>query len=141
MGKPRPVLERLMEKTTPGLNCCVVFTGAHSATYGQIWWNGAQWLAHRASYALLVGPIPAGAVVDHLCRNRSCINPKHLEPVMQDENVRRSVGHVGARQSDKTHCQRGHAYDEANTYFVPGSGHRQCRECNRISRRNRKATA
>jgi hypothetical protein len=128
-----------MEKTRPGENGCVIFTGSHTATYGQIWWNRAQHLAHRVAYQLLVGPIPDGMVVDHKCRNRSCVNPAHLEPVTQEENVRRSVGHVGARQAEKTHCKRGHAYDEANTYWAPDRRHRLCRECSRITRRERKA--
>lgn len=135
--RSRPVLERLMEKTEPGENGCLVFTGAHTATYGQIWWNRAQHLAHRVAYALLVGPIPEGMVIDHLCSNRSCVNPEHLEPVTQDENVRRSGTPMATRQLAKTHCTRGHPYDEANTYVVPKSGHRQCRTCNRWRRANR----
>jgi hypothetical protein len=139
MSRSAPVLDRLFAKTTPGWNGCVVFTGAHSATYGQIWWNRAQHLAHRVAYELMVGPIPDGNVIDHLCSNRSCVNPHHLEPVTQDENVRRAGTPMAARQSAKTRCRRGHEYDLVNTYYAPGTGHRQCRECNRISRRERNA--
>lgn len=119
-----------MEKTRPGENGCVIFTGAHTATYGQIWWNRRQWLAHRVSYTVHV---------DHLCRNRSCINPEHLEPVTPYENAERARMPAGTRQRGKTHCKRGHPYSPANTYIWPSAGHRQCRECNRISRRERKA--
>ncbi len=61
-----------------------------------------------------------------VCRVRHCVNPKHLEPVTQLENVRRGDG--GKMQREKTHCIRGHAFDEANTYVW--GGERQCKTCN-----------
>lgn len=139
MGRPRPVLERLMEKTVVVEGGCWTFTGAHTATYGQIWWNRKQYLVHRVSYELHIGPIPDGQQIDHLCRNRSCVNPAHLEPVVGRENLERAGMPMAARQTDKTHCKRGHPYSAANTYIWPARGHRQCRECNRISRRERKS--
>ncbi|WP_422744277.1 HNH endonuclease signature motif containing protein [Micromonospora sp. WMMD754] len=131
MGKPVPVRDRLMAKVQIADNGCWNFTGAHSATYGQIWWNRRQWLAHRVSYAIHVGPIPEGKQIDHKCRNRSCVNPDHLEPVTAWENANRAGMPAGTRQRSKTHCPEGHPYDEANTYVVPKSGHRQCRTCNK----------
>lgn len=79
--------------------------------------------AHRFAYELLAGPIPAGLTLDHLCRNTSCVNPVHLEPVTSAENVRRAAAAI-------THCPAGHPYDEANTRIVKG-GYRQCRTCDR----------
>lgn len=83
-------------------------------------------LAHRWSYERLVGPIPEGLVLDHLCRNPPCVNPAHLEPVTAEENVARGTG-PSAANAAKTHCPRGHEYSEANTRRR--NGRRHCRAC------------
>lgn len=85
--------------------------------------------AHRVSYETFVGPIPAGLTLDHLCRNTLCINPAHLEPVTIKENVLRGDGPT-ARNARKTHCDRGHAFDETNT-GPNANGGRSCRACKR----------
>lgn len=87
-------------------------------------------LAHRFAYEDIVGPILEGLTIDHLCRVRHCVNPAHLEPVTHLENVRRGNG--GLNQLAKTHCPKGHPYDEENTYRLPSrpSG-RYCRACRR----------
>jgi hypothetical protein len=140
--------------------------------------------AHRAAYEEAYGPIPNGLVIDHLCRNKQCSNPEHLEAVTQRVNALRGTspaaisarkktcqkGHPfsvranGARYclpcdlerrvqagetsgegawAERTHCIRGHAFDEENTYLRPkpdGSGfHRSCRECKRNWNRARRA--
>ena len=84
--------------------------------------------AHRISYLLFVGVIPDGHHIDHLCRNRSCTNPKHLEAVTQKENILRGVG-VTARNAQKTHCINGHEFSLDNT-IISNVG-RSCRECAR----------
>lgn len=89
--------------------------------------------AHRIAYELLRGPIPAGLVIDHLCRNRGCVNPAHMEPVTHVENVMRGVA-PPALNGTKTHCPSGHPYDSVNTYQPPGGTHRLCRECGRSHR-------
>lgn len=74
---------------------CWEWTGAKTgAGYGHVLLNYKNVYAHRLSYELLVGPIPEGLVIDHVCRNRGCINPEHLEPVTPRENVMRAPKHV-----------------------------------------------
>lgn len=89
-------------------------------------------LAHRVAYELFFGPMPAGLESDHLCRNRPCANPWHLEAVTHKENDRRGIAGIvnAARMRGKTHCPQGHPYDRSNTY-VRVEGWRRCKECNR----------
>lgn len=97
--------------------------------YGQFGLAPKQLIyAHRYAYTLLVGPIPEGTEIDHLCRNRSCVNPEHLEPVIHAVNVQRGEG--GKYWSAKTHCPRGHEYTEENTRTY--QGRRWCKMCDRI---------
>jgi hypothetical protein len=93
-------------------------------------------LAHRVAYELFVGPIRAGLEVDHLCKVRNCVNPAHLEPVTQAENMRRSElpARRGVHNASKAACPQGHPYDVGNTYLTP-NGDRQCRTCRRVHRR------
>ena len=99
--------------------------------YGRFLLNGKIVLAHRYAYELLVGPIPDGLQLDHLCRVRHCVYPPHLEPVTSRENILRGEG-ITAKESRKTHCAHGHAFDEANTYHRPSRPQgRYCRTCNR----------
>lgn len=88
--------------------------------------------AHRWVYEKLVGPIPKGLTLDHLCRNRLCVNPDHLEPVTSRENILRGTGGA-ALNARKTHCKRGHPFDAANTFSSPSAPtKRQCRVCRRL---------
>jgi hypothetical protein len=88
--------------------------------------------AHRFAYELLVGPIPEGLQLDHLCRNRACCNPAHLEPVTLRENLMRG-NTVAARNSIKTHCKHGHPFDLENTRIDPRTGNRACWTCRRAT--------
>lgn len=92
--------------------------------------------AHRASYQLTRGAIPKGLTIDHLCRNRACVNPTHLEAVTQRTNVLRSPIARAAINARKTHCAHGHEFTPENTYRAPRDPHRrQCRACLRRQRR------
>lgn len=92
-------------------------------------------LAHRMAYRELVGEIPAGLGLDHLCRNRACVRPDHLEPVSHRENCRRGNGWAGTN-ARKTHCPQGHEYTPENTKLIfkkgQPNGGRNCRECRRV---------
>ena len=96
--------------------------------YGQFWFLGRDRLAHRVSFELMVGPIPSGKEIDHQCRNRACVNPKHLEAVTRKVNVIRGESN-GAINSRKTHCPKGHEYTAVNTYFRAARNQRECRRC------------
>lgn len=91
-------------------------------------------VAHRWAYRHMVGPIPRGLQLDHLCRNRACVNPGHLDPVTGRINVLRGET-LPAANAIKTHCPQNHPYDEANTR-VDRLGRRSCRACERIRARN-----
>lgn len=84
-------------------------------------------VAHRIAYELEIGSIPDDMVLDHLCRNRACVNPAHVEPVTDLVNILRGRGWSG-RNARKTHCPRGHPYNEKNTYLGKRNM-RQCRAC------------
>lgn len=107
---------------------CRIWTGRIDRHgYGQIkigGRNGRPHAAHRVSYETEIGPIPEGLVIDHLCRVRNCVNPSHLEPVSNEENVRR--GHKD--REVHLRCRNGHARTVANTYRTP-AGDRDCRTC------------
>lgn len=94
---------------------------------------------HRLAYELLVGPIPDGLVLDHLCKVRFCCAPAHLEPVPQKENVRRgrAAKPNAVRQPRPTHCPQGHEHNDEST-LVRASGQRDCRVCTRERMRARR---
>lgn len=140
MRKPTPE-ERFWNQVSQIPDGCWIWIGrVDSGEYGQISVNARQVMAHRFSYELLVGPIPLGLSLDHLCRERLCVRPDHLEPVTHAENVRRGL--VGQHWRDRTSCPKGHPYDAVNTRWrkktIRKSGKvytvRACRACDAIGR-------
>lgn len=141
--KTRPVRDRIMASVVVDVDtgCWNWQKSRNELGYGRIGigsrTDGTRGVghAHRVSYETFVGPIPEGLHIDHLCRNPSCVNPEHLEPVTVWVNViERGQGPV-ARQSRQTHCKRGHPFDEENTYH--NRGKRYCRACVRNANRER----
>ena len=113
------------------LGPCRNWHGAISDTgYGTTTVRNKTVLAHRHVYQQERGPIPSGLVLDHLCRNRRCVNPDHLEPVTIRENVLRSTA-PSAIHAAKTHCIHGHEFTPENTYTPPSRRCRMCRACMR----------
>lgn len=110
---------------------CWTWTGCLTNGYGQFWTHGSQRVrAHRFAYELLVGPIPEGLQIDHLCRVPACVNPAHLEPVTARINVLRSESPI-AQAAAQVFCIHGHPLSGGNLYVDPKRGFRQCRTCNR----------
>lgn len=118
---------------------CWLWVGATVYGYGCVKQGDKVLRAHRVSYERHRGPIPAGLVIDHLCRQRCCVNPDHLEAVPQRDNVLRGESHV-ARWATRTHCDRGHAFDSRNT-ITRENGTRRCRECRNARQRKARSVS
>lgn len=130
----------LLERISVEPSGCWRWTGQITREgYGRVWFGTRTWYVHRLTYTQGVGPIPAGLELDHLCRNRWCCNPEHLEAVTRSQNLRRSPL-VGRTNASPTHCPHGHEFTPENTRLVPytrvdGSrgASRACRACRRTS--------
>jgi hypothetical protein len=137
MAERQSISERFWAKVDRlGAGECWEWLGYRSENgYGRFMpvYTIAPLYAHRWSYEATHGPIPKGLQVDHLCRNRSCVNPSHLEVVTPRDNVLRSTN-FAAVHARKTHCPQGHPYDQQNTILYRGRRH--CRACRTRHNRN-----
>lgn len=112
---------------------CWEWIAGKSLGYGVVRWRGKKSYAHRVFYEALVGQIPDGKTIDHLCRNRACVNPEHMEPVSRGENVLRGEGRTAAN-ARKTHCPMGHLLAGDNLKRGE-AGTRKCRICHNARQR------
>jgi len=129
----RDILERFMAKVEVTDECWIWLAWANNKGYGVFnIGDGIRQYAHRWAYEAVVEPIPDGLEIDHLCRNRICVNPDHLEPVTHLENIQRATL--------TAECLRGHPRTPENTWISPTSGRRDCRACNRERHRRHRST-
>ena len=122
--KPRPAEVRFWKKVNKTEGCWL-WTAAWMRGYGKFWSGERLVPAHRWAYEAEVGPIPEGLQLDHLCRNKRCVRPDHLEVVTGAENTRRALAGI-----HKSHCPKGHPYSGDNLQRW-SNGAARCRACNR----------
>lgn len=138
VSRARPAEERFWEKVQRGSpeECWLWTAGIRPDGYAQFRpHHGAKVsLCHRFAYANLVGSVPPGLYLDHLCGIRHCVNPAHLEPVTIRENTLRSKIAPAAINARKTHCPKGHGYTQENT--IKRGNRRWCRTCERARKQS-----
>lgn len=122
------------QRVDKGATCWEWTGGKVGRGYGAAYVDGVQRPAHRVAYEELRGPVPDGLDLDHLCRNRACVNPDHLEPVSRRVNLLRSPITLTARKAAQVECVNGHEFTPENT-AINKNGTRRCRECVRIRQR------
>jgi hypothetical protein len=130
------MIEKYKDKFTKIDSGCWVWNGSNNGCgYGEIRLNNKKKYAHRLFYEWTHGKIPDGLVIDHLCRNPSCVNPDHLEPVTPKENTLRGDGAKPKPYLRKEYCKNGHKLTPENRYSRPDGRGDNCRECVKIRAR------
>lgn len=128
----KPAIERFLLKINVVESGCWEWTASTDTSgYAQLKLNLKSRSAHRFIYEYYHGEIDPKLTIDHLCRNRKCVNINHLEQVTNKENILRGISFT-AVNSRKTHCMHGHEFTEENTWYAENGG-RDCRTCNKIN--------
>lgn len=131
------VQQRFWSKVDKTGDCWQWTAGCTPSGYGRVRIEQRDYQAHRVAYEWLIGPIGVGLQIDHLCRNRRCVNPAHMEPVTCAENLRRKDAALGLGRA-KRECKRGHPFTPENTYVqVNSRGYvmRSCKTCRAMLQR------
>lgn len=129
LDKPS-VEERFFAHVSEGPGGCWLFDKSNDKGYAAFNVDSTPIEGHLWCYRFLIGEVPDGLTLDHLCRVRCCVNPWHLDPVPHRVNILRGVG-PAAVNAKRTQCVNGHPFTRANTYVTP-NGRRQCRACRAI---------
>lgn len=120
-------IQKYVEKTST----CWNWTGTKDRDgYGRVRWQGKMHGAHRIFYTQEIGEIPKGLVINHMCRNTSCVNPLHLEATTHKHNILTGVS-MSAINARRTHCVNGHEFNKENTHIMKVTGYRVCIPCRR----------
>jgi hypothetical protein len=122
-------LRILARSTVDDESGCWLMFGVNKNDYAKVRATNKMRMAHRITYEFCRGPIPRGLVIDHLCRRRNCVNPWHMEPVTNHENILRGLS-VMSPKARKTHCVHGHSL-EGDNLRLSKDGYRHCRACDR----------
>ena len=123
----RSLSDRFFAKVEKTADCWLWKAALSRLGYGEFWSGGRMRPAHRIAYEMAKGPVRDDLTIDHLCRNRACVNPEHMELVTQGENTRRGESPWGIN-ARKTHCVHGHELVEPNLYRS-SRGSRICKVC------------
>lgn len=135
-----PLPDRFWRRVEFGDDCWTWITPQPDG-YGRFQIGWVRKRAHRWTWEAVNGPVPDGLVIDHLCRNRSCVNPGHMRAVTPYENTHADgSGAIAKVHAAKTECPHGHPYDDVNT-LIDYRGRRRCRTCVNAARRHKRASA